>query len=107
MSPYPLEARTLRARGNGYVDPKISLFVVDGAGISDLSIYGTLILIPSTHHELASVTAPLVRQKYLNSGYFYLLNNHIFTHRRNHTNSDQKVATFLAVNLIDLCFQMC
>ena len=71
MFPDPLQARTVGVRGSGYAAPKISLFVVDGAGISDLSIYGTPILIPSTHAELASVTAPLVRQKYLNSGYLY------------------------------------
>ena len=41
MSPDPLEARTLGARGNGYAAPKTSPFLVDRAGISDLSIYGT------------------------------------------------------------------
>ena len=41
MSPEPLEACTLGARGNGYAAPKTSLFLVDRAGTSDLSIHGT------------------------------------------------------------------
>lgn len=79
MSPDPLEARTLGARGNGYAAPKTSLFLVDRAGISDLSIYGThsdsdfiypcctLTEYSLSHHQDSSRS-----QKYLNSGAIFI-----------------------------------